>query len=213
MSDAFVAARDRMVETQLARRDIRDPRVLDAMRAVPRHLFVPPEAVDDAYGDHPVPIGFGQTISQPYIVAWMVEQLRLTPASRVLEVGAGCGYQTAILARLAREVFAVELIDALTSRARATLDALGVTNVHLATRDGSLGWPEHAPFDAIVVAAAAREVPPALVDQLADAGRLIVPVGGEEFQTLRLVERRGADASIEDLVDVRFVPLIVGSRQ
>jgi len=211
--DAFAAVRDRMVETQLARRDIRDPRVLDAMRAVPRHLFVPPEAVDQAYGDHPVPIGFGQTISQPYIVAWMVEQLRLTPASRVLEVGAGCGYQTAILARLAREVFAVELIDALTSRARATLDALGVTNVQLATRDGSLGWPDHAPFDAIVVAAAAREVPPALVDQLADAGRLIVPVGGEEFQTLRLVERRGADASIEDLVDVRFVPLIVGSRQ
>jgi len=213
MLDAFAAARDRMVETQLTRRDIRDPRVLDAMRAVPRHLFVPPDAVDEAYEDHPVSIGFGQTISQPYIVAWMVEQLRLTPASRVLEVGAGCGYQTAILARLAREVFAVDIIDALTTRARATLDALGVTNVQLATRDGSLGWPEHAPFDAIVVAAAAREVPPALVDQLADAGRLIVPVGGEEFQTLRLVERRGADASIEDLVDVRFVPLIVGSRQ
>src|SRR6476620_3879639 len=172
MPDAFAAARDRMVETQLVRRDIRDPRVLDAMRAVPRHRFVPPDAIDEAYGDHPVPIGFGQTISQPYIVAWMVEQLRLTPASRVLEVGAGCGYQTAIVA--------------LTSRARATLDALGGTNVHLATRDGSLGWPEHAPFDAIVVAAAAREVPPALVDQLADAGRLIVPVGGEEFQTLRL---------------------------
>jgi len=213
MSDAFAAARDRMVETQLARRDIRDPRVLDAMRAVPRHLFVPPDAVDEAYEDHPVSIGFGQTISQPYIVAWMVEQLRLTPDSRVLEVGAGCGYQTAILARLAREVFAVDIIDALTTRARATLDALGVTNVQLATRDGSLGWPEHAPFDAIVVAAAAREVPPALVDQLADAGRLIVPVGGEQFQTLRLVERRGADASTEDLVDVRFVPLVVGSRR
>ena len=213
MPDAFAAARDRMVETQLVRRDIRDPRVLDAMRAVPRHLFVPPDSVDEAYGDHPVPIGFGQTISQPYIVAWMVEQLRLTPESRVLEVGAGCGYQTAILARLAREVFAVEIIDALTARARATLAALGVTNAHLATRDGSLGWPDHAPFDAIVVAAAAREVPPALVDQLADGGRLIVPVGGEEFQTLRLVERRGAGASIEDLVDVRFVPLIVGSRQ
>ena len=213
MLDAFAAARDRMVETQLVRRDIRDPRVLDAMRAVPRHLFVPPDAVDEAYEDHPVSIGFGQTISQPYIVAWMVEQLHLTPNSRVLEVGAGCGYQTAILARLAREVFAVDIIDALTTRARATLDALGVTNVQLATRDGSLGWPEHAPFDAIVVAAAAREVPPALVDQLADAGRLIVPVGGEQFQTLRLVERRGADVSTEDLVDVRFVPLVVGSRQ
>jgi protein-L-isoaspartate(D-aspartate) O-methyltransferase len=213
MRDAFAAARDRMVETQLTRRDIRDPRVLDAMRAVPRHLFVPPDAVDEAYEDHPVSIGFGQTISQPYIVAWMVEQLRLTPDSRVLEVGAGCGYQTAILARLAREVFAVDIIDALTTRARATLDALGVTNVQLATRDGSLGWPEHAPFDAIVVAAAAREVPPALVDQLADAGRLIVPVGGEQFQTLRLVERRGGETGVEDLVDVRFVPLVVGSRQ
>jgi protein-L-isoaspartate(D-aspartate) O-methyltransferase len=213
MSDAFAAARDRMVEAQLARRDIRDPRVLDAMRAVPRHLFVPADTVDEAYEDHPVSIGFGQTISQPYIVAWMVEQLHLTPNSRVLEVGAGCGYQTAILARLAREVFAVDIIEALTTRARATLDALGVTNVQLATRDGSLGWPENAPFDAIVVAAAAREVPPALVDQLADAGRLIVPVGGEQFQTLRLVERRGADVSIEDLVDVRFVPLVGGSGQ
>jgi protein-L-isoaspartate(D-aspartate) O-methyltransferase len=213
MSDAFAAARDRMVETQLARRDIRDPRVLDAMRAVPRHLFVPPAAVDEAYEDHPVSIGFGQTISQPYIVAWMVAQVRLTPDSRVLEVGAGCGYQTAILARLALEVFAVEIIDALTTRARATLDALGVTNVHLTTRDGSLGWPEHAPFDAIVVAAAARDVPPALVDQLADRGRLMIPVGGEEFQTLRLLQRRGADVTDEELVDVRFVPLVVGGRQ
>jgi protein-L-isoaspartate(D-aspartate) O-methyltransferase len=213
MLDACAAARDRMVDMQLARRDIRDPRVLDAMRAVPRHLFVPPDAIDEAYEDHPVSIGFGQTISQPYIVAWMVEQLRLTSDSRVLEVGAGCGYQTAILARLAREVFAVDIIDALTTRARSTLDALAVTNVRLATRDGSLGWPEHAPFDAIVVAAAAREVPPALVDQLDDAGRLIVPVGGEQFQTLRLVERRGADVGIEDLVDVRFVPLVVGSGQ
>jgi protein-L-isoaspartate(D-aspartate) O-methyltransferase len=183
------------------------------MRAVPRHLFVPPHAIDDAYGDHPVPIGFGQTISQPYIVAWMVEQLRLTPDSRVLEVGAGCGYQTAILARLAREVFAVEIIDALTTRARTMLDALGVTNVHLATRDGSIGWPEHAPFDAIVVAAAAPDVPPALVEQLVDRGRLIMPVGGEEFQTLRLVERRGPDVAVEELVDVRFVPLVVGGGQ
>jgi protein-L-isoaspartate(D-aspartate) O-methyltransferase len=211
--DPFVAARERMVETQLSRRDIRDPRVLDAMRAVPRHLFVPPDAVDDAYADHPVPIGFGQTISQPYIVAWMVEQLRLTPQSRVLEVGAGCGYQTDILARLAGEVFAVEIIDALTARARETLDYLGVTNVHLATRDGSLGWPQHAPFDAIVVAAAAPDVPPALVDQLADGGRLIVPVGGLEFQTLRLVRRHGTQITSDEMVDVRFVPLVVGSRQ
>jgi protein-L-isoaspartate(D-aspartate) O-methyltransferase len=208
MDDPFAAARDRMVEMQLVRRDIRDPRVLDAMRAVARHLFVPPDAVDEAYEDHPVPIGYGQTISQPYIVAWMVEQLRLTPHSRVLEVGAGCGYETAILARLAREVFAVEIIDALTTRARATLDALGVTNVQLATRDGSLGWPAHAPFDAIVVAAAAHDVPPALIDQLGDGGRLIVPVGGHEFQTIRLVERRGAQVTDEELVDVRFVPLV-----
>jgi protein-L-isoaspartate(D-aspartate) O-methyltransferase len=211
--DPFVAARERMVETQLSRRDIRDPRVLDAMRAVPRHLFVPPDAVDDAYGDHPVPIGFGQTISQPYIVAWMVEQLRLTLESRVLEVGAGCGYQTAILARLAGEVFAVEIIDALTARARETLDYLGLTNVRLATRDGSLGWPQHAPFDAVVVAAAAPDVPSALVDQLADGGRLIVPVGGLEFQTLRLVQRHGTHITSDEMVDVRFVPLVISSRQ
>jgi protein-L-isoaspartate(D-aspartate) O-methyltransferase len=213
MADAFAAARDRMVDTQLARRDIRDPRVLDAMRAVPRHLFVPPDLANEAYGDHPVPIGFGQTISQPYIVAWMIEQLRLTPQSRVLEVGAGCGYQTAILARLAREVFAVEIIDALTARARATLEALGVKNVRLSTRDGSLGWPERAPFDAIVVAAAAPDVPPALVEQLADGGRLIIPVGGEDFQTLRLVQRDGTRVTEEELVDVRFVPLVAGNRQ
>jgi protein-L-isoaspartate(D-aspartate) O-methyltransferase len=210
MPDPFAAARDRMVAMQLARRDIHDPRVLDAMRAVPRHLFVPPDMVDDAYGDHPVPIGFGQTISQPYIVAWMIEQLRLTPQSRVLEVGAGCGYQTAILARLAGEVFAVEIIDALTARTRDTLNHLGVTNVRLATRDGSLGWPEHAPFEAIVVAAAARDVPPALLEQLADGGRLIVPVGGADFQTLRLIQRRGSAFADDETVEVRFVPLIVG---
>src|SRR5437762_7091760 len=139
--DPWTGARARMVDTQIARRGIADPRVLDAMREVPRHLFVSEDLAGQAYADHPLPIGFGQTISQPYIVAWMVEQLRLMPSSRVLEVGAGCGYETAILARLAREVFALEIIDALTTRARATLDALGVTNVQLATRDGSLGWP------------------------------------------------------------------------
>jgi protein-L-isoaspartate(D-aspartate) O-methyltransferase len=209
----FAAARNRMVDTQLARRGIADPRVLDAMRAVPRHVFISEELAGEAYADHPVPIGFGQTISQPYIVAWMVEQLRLTPSSRVLEVGAGCGYQTAILARLAAEVFAVEIVDALTARARATLDLLQVVNVHLETRDGSLGWPEHAPFDGIVVAAAASEVPPALVEQLAPGGRLLVPVGGLEFQTVRLIERREHGIADEALIDVRFVPLIVGSGQ
>jgi protein-L-isoaspartate(D-aspartate) O-methyltransferase len=210
--DDFAKARARMVDTQLARRGIRDPRVLDAMNQVPRHRFVAPDLWHEAYADHPLPIGSGQTISQPYIVAYMVEQLRLTPGSRVLEVGAGCGYQSAILAALAREVFATELVDPLTRKASATLGALGVHNVQLATRDGSLGWSEHAPFDAIIVAAAADHVPAALVDQLAVHGRLVIPVGDEHFQTLRLIERTDAGVRDEPLIDVRFVPLIVGGR-
>jgi protein-L-isoaspartate(D-aspartate) O-methyltransferase len=207
--DAFREARARMVETQIAFRGLADARVLAAMRDVPRHRFVPDDLAREAYADHPLPIGHGQTISQPYIVAYMVEQLRLTPSSRVLEVGAGCGYQTAILARLAKEVYAVDVIDALVQRARATLDALGVSNVQLETRDGSLGWPELAPFDAIVVAAAASRVPGALVDQLADGGRLVIPVGGDDFQTLRLIYRQGTAIRDEELADVRFVPLVV----
>lgn len=201
-------ARERMVTRQLAARDISDPCVLDAMRLVPRHRFVAPEQASEAYADYPLSIGHGQTISQPYIVAYMVEQLRLTPASRVLEIGTGCGYHTAVLAQLAGHVYSIEIVDALARRARETLDTLGVTNVTITTRDGTKGWPEHAPYDAITVAAATTDVPAALVEQLAVGGRLIIPVGSDEFQTLHLIERQLAATTDEALIDVRFVPLV-----
>jgi protein-L-isoaspartate(D-aspartate) O-methyltransferase len=204
----FADARERMVARQLAARDISDPRVLDAMRLVPRHRFVAAEQASEAYADYPLSIGHGQTISQPYIVAYMVEQLRLTPASRVLEIGTGCGYHTAVLAQLAGHVYSIEIVDALARRARETLDALGVTNVTIATRDGAKGWPEHSPYDAITVAAATTDVPPALVEQLAVGGRLIIPVGSDEFQTLHLIERQLSGTTDEALIDVRFVPLV-----
>jgi len=208
VSDDFTDARERMVARQLAARDISDPRVLDAMRRVPRHRFVAPEQAGEAYADYPLSIGHGQTISQPYIVAYMVEQLRLTPASRVLEIGTGCGYHTAVLAQLAGHVYSIEIVDALARRARETLDSLGIANVTIAARDGNEGWPEHAPYDAITVAAATTEVPLALVEQLAVGGRLIIPVGGNEFQTLHLIEKRANGSTDVALIDVRFVPLI-----
>jgi protein-L-isoaspartate(D-aspartate) O-methyltransferase len=201
-------ARERMVTRQLVARDISDPPVLDAMRKVPRHRFVAPEQASEAYADYPLSIGHGQTISQPYIVAYMVEQLRLTPASRVLEIGTGCGYHTAVVAQLAGHVYSIEIVDALARRARETLDALGVTNVTITTRDGTKGWPEHAPYDAITVAAATTDVPAALVEQLAVGGRLIIPVGSDGFQTLHLIERELAGTTDEALIDVRFVPLV-----
>ena len=208
MSDAFAEARERMVARQLAARDISDPRVLDAMRLVARHRFVAPEQVSEAYADYPLSIGHGQTISQPYIVAYMAEQLRLTPTSRVLEIGTGCGYHTAVLAQLAGHVYSIEIVDALARRARETLDALGIANVTIAARDGNEGWPEHAPYDAITVAAATTEVPPPLVEQLGVGGRLIIPVGGDEFQTLHLIEKRANGTTNQALIDVRFVPLV-----
>jgi protein-L-isoaspartate(D-aspartate) O-methyltransferase len=204
----FAEARERMVARQLAARDITDPRVLDAMRQVARHMFVEPDQASEAYADYPLSIGYGQTISQPYIVAYMAQQLRLTPASRVLEIGTGCGYHTAVLARLAAHVYSVEIVEALAARARATLQQLGILNVTIAARDGTNGWPEHAPYDAISVAAAAADVPPVLVDQLTVGGRLIIPIGGEDFQTLRLVTREATGVVDEPLVDVRFVPFV-----
>lgn len=208
MSDDFTEARERMVARQLAARDISDPRVLDAMRLVPRHRFVALEQASEAYADYPLSIGHGQTISQPYIVAYMVEQLRLTPASRVLEIGTGCGYHTAVLAKLAGHVYSIEIVDALARRAREALDSLGIANVTIAARDGNDGWPEHAPYDGITVAAATTEVPPPLVDQLAVGGRLIIPIGEDEFQTLHLIEKRANGTTDLALIDVRFVPLV-----
>jgi len=204
----FAAQRHRMVETQLRQRGVRDEAVLAAFDHVPRHLFIPPERHGEAYADHPVPIGHGQTISQPYVVALMVERLAPRPHHRVLDVGAGSGYQTAILARLVAHVYAVERIEALTESARAALAAAGATNCTLRTGDGTLGWPEEAPFDGIICGAAAPEVPAPWLDQLADGGRIVAPVGGPAVQSLVWVEKRGQQAARGEFCDVRFVKLI-----
>src|SRR5215831_5028825 len=199
------AALRRMIAEQLGARDIHDPRVLDAMSRVPRHLFLPEDSRFDAYDDHPVPIGYGQTISQPYIVAFMTQALDVAPEHRVLEIGTGCGYQTAVLAGIAREVFSIEVVPELAARARQTLDTLGYTNVHVRLGDGYDGWPEEAPFDRILGAAAAPEIPPLLVDQLADDGILVLPVG-DSHQEIKVVQKRGGLVQSRDVLPVRFVP-------
>lgn len=199
--------RQRMVEEQLLSRDIRDRRVLQAMRTVPRHLFVPAEYRYLAYSDGPLPIGCGQTISQPYIVALMTQLLRLRGDENVLEVGTGSGYQAAILAHLARQVHTIERFPELAEQAAAVLKSLGLTNVQVHIGDGSLGLPDHAPFQAIIVTAAAPEVPRTLLDQLADGGRLVLPVGGKMSQFLERWRRRGAKFEQEILAPVAFVPL------
>ncbi len=178
-----------MVEEQLVRRGVTDPRVLAAMRKVPRHLFVDEALRERAYGDHPLPIGEGQTISQPFIVGLMTELLRLTGAEKVLEVGTGCGYQAAVLAELARRVCTIERLPALAARARATLERLGYTNVWVRVANGALGWPEEAPFDRIVVTAGGPAVPPPLFDELPEGGRMVMPVGDVAGQMLTVVEK------------------------
>ena len=207
-ASALESARDAMVETQLRRRGIEDPATLSAMRAVPRHEFVPAEFRNRAYEDAPLPIGDGQTISQPYIVAVMTAALRLRGVERVLEVGAGCGYQAAVLSCLAREVFAIEYRHDLGASAAERLSRLGYTNVHVQCGDGTLGLPEFAPFDAILVAAGAPSTPKPLLDQLADGGRLVVPVGDVENQELRLIERAHDTFRKTTLDTCRFVPLV-----
>ena len=181
--------RETMVQEQIRKRGIRDPRLLDAMVAVHRHRFVSPELASRAYEDRPLPIGFGQTISQPYMVARAMELVAPEPENRALEIGAGCGYQTAVLARLCRAVFGVEIVPELARRARATLAEMGCVNAVVEAFDGSGGWPDEAPFDVIVVSAGALRVPPLLVDQLAEGGRLVIPLGPPDDQTLVLVER------------------------
>jgi protein-L-isoaspartate(D-aspartate) O-methyltransferase len=201
-------AADRMVRLQVETRDIRDRRVLAAMGGVPRHLFVPPGSQAAAYDDHPLSIGHGQTISQPYIVAFMTEALELRGGERVLEVGTGSGYQTAILAELCAEVFSVERIPELADRARGILAELGYANVTVRTGDGSEGWPEKGPFNGIIVTAAAPEVPAALREQLADNGLLVLPVGDiRGTQELVVVRRLGASTSARASIGCRFVPL------
>ncbi len=206
--DEFTAERERMVRTQIAARGIRDERVLEAMRIVPRHLFVPAHMIGAAYRDSPLPIGQGQTISQPYIVAYMTEQLELDGDERVLEIGTGSGYQAAILSLLAEEVITVERFPQLAREAQERLTALGYDNVRVVVGDGSLGWPDEAPYDAIIVTAAAPEVPEPLKEQLTDGGRLVAPIGPRWTQELVKIRRIGDDFQVTPLIGVAFVPLI-----
>jgi protein-L-isoaspartate(D-aspartate) O-methyltransferase len=195
-----------MVRTQLAGRDIRSASVLKAMRKVPRHALVPDNVRHLAYADHPLPIGLDQTISQPYIVAAMTQALDLKPGARVLEVGTGSGYQAAVLAELVAEVYTVEIVAPLAERARKDLGSLGYKNIHFRTGDGYKGWPEAAPFDAIIVTAAPPEVPPPLVEQLKEGAKLVIPVGRYR-QNLLLIERTKKGVVRETLMPVRFVPM------
>ncbi|MEE9502615.1 MAG: protein-L-isoaspartate(D-aspartate) O-methyltransferase [Candidatus Aminicenantaceae bacterium] len=199
--------RESMVTTQIKSRGIKDTNVLEAMEKVPRHVFVPENMRKVAYNDEPLPIGNGQTISQPYIVAYMTEVLQLSIEEKVLEVGTGSGYQAAILAEIAKEVFTVEIIDGLSKNAQEVLQAEGYTNIHFRVGDGSYGWEENAPYDAIMVTAAPSEVPKALQDQLKIGGRMIVPVG-DAFQELVLIVREKRKFKKKKLLPVRFVPLV-----
>jgi protein-L-isoaspartate(D-aspartate) O-methyltransferase len=203
-------ARQLMVDSQLRARGIADARVLDAMLRVPRHEFVPEELREQAYEDHPLPIGDDQTISQPYVVAVMLESLQLSPTDTVLEIGTGSGYVTALLAELAAQVFSIERQAALASKARTVLPKVRYANVHVFTGNGTLGLPAHAPFDAILVSAAALEVPPALLFQLREGGRMIIPVGSSDSQQLQFIRMHNGQPVISLRDPVRFVPLIVG---
>jgi protein-L-isoaspartate(D-aspartate) O-methyltransferase len=207
--DRYEPARARMIADQIAGRGIRDPAVLEAMRAVPRHLFVPAGRIDDAYDDTPLPIGHGQTISQPYIVALMTELARPRPGDRALEIGTGCGYQAAVLSRLVRHVFTIEIVEPLARAAHERLAALGYANVTGRVGDGYQGWPGEAPFDIILATAAPEEVPRALVDQLRAGGRMVIPVGGPMNQDLELIEKdEGGRVRTRVVAPVRFVPMI-----
>jgi len=199
-----------MVEAQIRARGVGDPLVLAAMAKVPRHVFVPESLWVHAYADDPLPIGDGQTISQPYIVAYMTEALALRGGEKVLEIGTGSGYQTAVLAEIAGEVWTVEIVGTLAERARGILDGLGYENVHYRVGDGSKGWPEEAPFEAVIVTAAAPQMPSALEDQLAVGGRMIVPVG-TDLQELYFVRRGKKGLERERRLGVRFVPLVKAS--
>lgn len=206
--DVFEGKRAAMVRDQLQSRDIVDPAVLAAMGAVPRHEFVPPESRDQAYSDWPLPIGYGQTISQPYIVALMTQLAQVEPGEKVLEIGTGSGYQAAVLAQITDAVYSVEIIPELAAQARERLDRLGYTNVISSVRDGYYGWEEHAPYDAIIVTAAPDHVPSALVEQLAEGGRLVIPVGPPGFfQTLWLIEKTPEGIERTGIASVAFVPL------
>jgi protein-L-isoaspartate(D-aspartate) O-methyltransferase len=209
-SASYSSLRLQMVDSQLRQRGIADERVLAAMERVPRHEFAPERYRGQAYEDHPLPIGEEQTISQPYIVALMLEALKLSPTDKVLEIGTGSGYVTALLAELTESVVSIERHESLAQSSRALLAALGYSNVNVVTGDGMRGFPETAPYHAIVVSAAATEMPPALVVQLGEGGRMIIPVGSEDSQQLRLVRMENGQPNIEFRELCRFVPLIPG---
>jgi protein-L-isoaspartate(D-aspartate) O-methyltransferase len=204
----YARERARMVAEHLVARGIADPRVLDVMGRVPRHLFVDEALRDQAYSDHPLPIGEGQTISQPYMVARMTELLRLGGREKVLEIGTGCGYQAAVLGELAARVCTIERLVRLAARARDTLERLGYSNVWVRTANGTFGWPDEAPFDGILVTAGGPSVPPPLLDQLAEGGRLVMPVGTMDAQRLHVVEKRGGETHITEDSACVFVRLI-----
>jgi protein-L-isoaspartate(D-aspartate) O-methyltransferase len=204
--DPYAEPRARMVEQQIEARGVRHPGVLAAMAEVPRHLFVPPAYRDQAYEDHPLPLDAGQTISQPYVVAFMTEQLDLGPGDKVLEVGTGSGYHAAVLSRLSGRVYSIEILDSLARQARETLAGLGYDNVAVRSGDGYQGWPEEAPFDAIVLTAAPREVPEPLLDQLRIGGRMVVPVGGFH-QDLLVLTKTPDGIETRNVLPVRFVPM------
>jgi len=202
----FKAMREKMVETQIKARGVKDPRVLAALLKVERHRFVPEKYLDSAYSDQPLPIGEGQTISQPYIVGLMTELLELKGNEKVLEIGTGSGYQAAILAELAKEVYTIEIIESLASTAEKRLSELGYQNVRLKAGDGYLGWPEAAPFDAIIVTAAPDHIPKPLIEQLKEGGRMVVPVGTHTQELRKIVKKSGRMETI-DVIPVLFVPM------
>ncbi len=213
-TDNTITQRKKMVEVQLVGRGIKDRHVLDAMGKIPRHLFVGESVKKKAYRDHPLPIGEGQTISQPYVVALMTELLDLKSSDRVLEIGTGSGYQAAVLAELVKEVYSIEIRERLSEQAELLLNSLGYKNVRTKYADGYFGWEEHAPFDAIIITASANHIPPPLIKQLKNGGRLIIPLGSTlYFQTLTIVTKTRDDLAVEQMGGVRFVPMVGKMRQ
>lgn len=205
--DPYKDARERMVRTQIENRGVRDKATIKAMKNVKRHLFVPAERIRNAYDDNPLPIGYGQTISQPYIVAYMTELLQPKAGDKMLEIGAGSGYQAAVLAEIIDKVYTIEIVPELGKSAKEKLKNLGYDNVEVKIADGYYGWEEHAPFDAIIVTAAAEHIPPPLIEQLKDGGKMVIPVGSPFMvQTLMLVEKHGEKITTKSLMPVRFVP-------
>ncbi len=210
-NEEFRKQRERMLNLQIKARGIKDESVINSMRKVPRHLFVPRNRISEAYDDGPIPIGYGQTISQPYIVAYMTEVINPTKCKKVLEIGTGSGYHAAVIAQIVDSVYTVEIITELYKEAKDRLEKLGYNNIKIKNADGYYGWKEHAPYDAIVVTAAAEFVPPPLIEQLKEGGKMIIPVGSPFFtQTLVLIEKKDGKIYSKNLIPVRFVPFVRG---